>query len=192
MEKQKRCPKGYIWCPVTKKCKTKEEMAGKQQGRRIGRGQGQGPIGMPYKEAEELVDEILIGTPSSIRFMREVDNILDEVENELDNVPDQDIQDLYDDVSDELSKDEKQKQHKKHEEMETPEHERAEHEGEPSVEESMKNAVQLLVKEEDYREFFKGMLKKWNISSPSDLDGDKKKEFFNVVDKEWKAKKETD
>jgi hypothetical protein len=40
--------------------------------------------------------------------------------------------------------------------------------------------------------FFKSMLTKWNIKSPSDLDDKKKKEFFNAVDKAWKAKKETD
>jgi hypothetical protein len=49
-----------------------------------------------------------------------------------------------------------------------------------------------LIKEEDYREFFKGMLSKWNIKSPTELSDDKKKEFFDQVDKGWKGKKETD
>jgi hypothetical protein len=175
--KRKRCPNGYRWCPITKKCilNTEEDPRGK--GRRLARGQGEGPIGTPYKEASDLVDMILDNNYSSSKDIAEVDRILDEVENQLDNVPDQDIESLHDDVVDELSKDDTQKE---------------EGQEETSVEESMKNAVRLLISEEEYRDFFKDMLRKWNITSPSDLEGDKKKEFFNVVDKEWKAKKEAD
>ena len=47
--------------------------------------------------------------------------------------------------------------------------------------------------EEDtkYAKFFSGALKKFGVSSPAEL-GDKKKEFYNYVDKNYQAKQETD
>ena len=48
------------------------------------------------------------------------------------------------------------------------------------------------IKEGDYEAFFQAAMKKFGISSPDELDDDKKKEFFNYVDKNYKAKKETD
>ena len=33
-------------------------------------------------------------------------------------------------------------------------------------------------KQKEYRKFFDGMLKKYGVKSPSELSGDKKKEFF--------------
>lgn len=44
----------------------------------------------------------------------------------------------------------------------------------------------------EYKEFFQKMLKKFGVSSPAELKGDKKKEFFDAVDKGYKAKNETD
>jgi len=176
----KQCEKGLEWCPITKKC-IPEQADGKGKGRRMGRGQGKGPIGQPYKEATELVDTILTGDYSTYKILGEVDTILDEVENQIDTVPDQDIDQLQADVIDELSKD-----------SSDVEEEKAEEYKENTIEENMKQSVQLLVTEEDYRTFFKSMLKKYNINSPSDLDDAKKKEFFNVVDRSWKAKKESD
>ena len=41
---------------------------------------------------------------------------------------------------------------------------------------------------EDYEKFFKAALKKFGVSSPDEL-GDKKKEFFNYVDKNWTGEK---
>lgn len=46
--------------------------------------------------------------------------------------------------------------------------------------------------EMSYDEFFKSKLKEYGVSSPDELDDDKKKEFFNMIDKEWKGKKESD
>lgn len=46
--------------------------------------------------------------------------------------------------------------------------------------------------EETYEEFFAKKLKEAGVSSPAELDDDKKKEFFNMIDKEWKGKKESD
>ncbi|MDB4403016.1 hypothetical protein N9159_00085 [bacterium] len=39
----------------------------------------------------------------------------------------------------------------------------------------------------DYQKFFSSALKKFGVNSPADLDNDKKKEFFNYVDKNYKA-----
>jgi hypothetical protein len=43
---------------------------------------------------------------------------------------------------------------------------------------------------EEYKKFFASALKKFGVKSPTDLDDDKKREFFNYVDKNWKAKDE--
>jgi hypothetical protein len=40
---------------------------------------------------------------------------------------------------------------------------------------------------EAYQKFFKKALKKFGVSSPDELEGDKKKEFFDYVDKNWKG-----
>ena len=66
--------------------------------------------------------------------------------------------------------------------------------------EELKNNTNLLekkkeeVEEEDteYQKFFKKALKKFGAESPDELEGEKKKEFFDYVDKNWKADKETD
>ena len=42
-----------------------------------------------------------------------------------------------------------------------------------------------------YAKFFRGALKKFGVDSPAEL-GDKKKEFFNYVDKNYSAENETD
>ena len=41
-----------------------------------------------------------------------------------------------------------------------------------------------------YRAYFAKKLAQFGVKSPADLQGDKKKEFFNAVDKGWKAKNE--
>ena len=47
--------------------------------------------------------------------------------------------------------------------------------------------------EKDYDAFFQKAMKKFGISSPADLKTDeKKKEFFNYIDKNYKADKEED
>ena len=44
----------------------------------------------------------------------------------------------------------------------------------------------------DYEAFFKAALKKFKVSEPDELEGKKEKEFYDYIDKNWKAKKETD
>tara|TARA_R110000744_G_scaffold326426_1_gene432206 strand:+ start:311 stop:913 length:603 start_codon:yes stop_codon:yes gene_type:complete len=50
------------------------------------------------------------------------------------------------------------------------------------------------IDEEDseYQKFFRSALNKFGVDSPADLDGDKEKEFYNHVDKNYKAKDEED
>tara|TARA_B100000953_G_scaffold9994_1_gene8878 strand:- start:2702 stop:4423 length:1722 start_codon:yes stop_codon:yes gene_type:complete len=40
---------------------------------------------------------------------------------------------------------------------------------------------------EAYQKFFNSLLKKFGVDSPSELSGDKKKKFFNAVDKGWEG-----
>ena len=47
-------------------------------------------------------------------------------------------------------------------------------------------------KQKKYQAFFQKALKKFGVKSPDELKGDKKKEFFDYVDKNYEADKETD
>ncbi len=42
-------------------------------------------------------------------------------------------------------------------------------------------------KQKKYQAFFKKALKKFGVKSPAELEGDKKKEFFDYVDKNYKS-----
>ena len=66
-------------------------------------------------------------------------------------------------------------------------------EGDPSAEDAEEVGIKGHdIDEGDYQAFFQGAMKKFGISSPDELDDEKKKDFFNYVDKNYKAKKETD
>lgn len=59
--------------------------------------------------------------------------------------------------------------------------------------ESFNNEFYKAMSEEDkneYQKFFQSALKKFGVSSPAELEGDKKKEFFDYVDKNWKGDNE--
>lgn len=43
---------------------------------------------------------------------------------------------------------------------------------------------------EAYKKYFQSMLAKWGVKSPAELSDEKKKAFFNAVDKGWKGEKE--
>jgi len=45
---------------------------------------------------------------------------------------------------------------------------------------------------EAYQKFFNAALKKYGVSSPDELDDEKKKDFFNYVDKNWQGDNEND
>ena len=45
---------------------------------------------------------------------------------------------------------------------------------------------------EEYQKFFRGALKKFGVSEPDKLPDEKKKEFYDYIDANWAADKETD
>ena len=51
---------------------------------------------------------------------------------------------------------------------------------------------ELSAKQKKYQAFFNKALKKFGVKSPDELEGDKKKEFFDYVDKNYEADKESD
>jgi len=80
--------------------------------------------------------------------------------NDLNNVPNQNAEELFKSLYDELS--------------------------EAQI---WKTIAEMRINE-NYKKYFKLMLKKHGYTSPADIPDDKKKEFFNAVDKGWKAVKE--
>ena len=57
----------------------------------------------------------------------------------------------------------------------------------------MDEAERMMFREEDdYKAFFKKAMKKFNVSDIEDMNDEEKKDFFNYVDRNYKAKKETD
>lgn len=55
-----------------------------------------------------------------------------------------------------------------------------------------KKKTKMQEDKERYQKFFKAALKKFGVSSPGELEGEKKKEFFNYVDKNYEADNEED
>jgi hypothetical protein len=41
--------------------------------------------------------------------------------------------------------------------------------------------------QEEYKKFFDKKLKKYGVKSPAELDDEKKKKFFDEIEKEWKG-----
>ena len=60
------------------------------------------------------------------------------------------------------------------------------------VKAGLKNVKGADMNEGEYEAFFQKAMKKFGISSPDELDDDKKKKFFNYVDKNYSAKNEKD
>jgi|TARA_B100000131_G_C18042433_1_gene583025 hypothetical protein len=57
----------------------------------------------------------------------------------------------------------------------------------------MNEADRMMFREEDdYKAFFQKAMKKFNVSDIGDMSDEDKKDFFNYVDRNYKAKKETD
>lgn len=230
------CPKGFVWCPNTKKCIPAEQQRSGGRGRGMGRGQGKGPMGVPTREesAEELLDLIFdegfeIYSKTKV-VEKKIDMLLDaskeqgvdygkgnisttgrpydhpkkmkvvadieecggplaaeegedgfvgskydddapakeeeprKLQNKINTVPNQDASSLYGDIRDEL--------------------------GESALL-SLKAIAEMRL-DEDYKAFFRSLLNKHGYDSPADIPPQKRKEFYNAVDKGWKAKKETD
>lgn len=60
----------------------------------------------------------------------------------------------------------------------------------PRDNEKIYEAYLNAISEETYKEFFTKMLKKYGVDEPDKLPDDKKKQFYDEVDKKWKGKKE--
>ena len=45
---------------------------------------------------------------------------------------------------------------------------------------------------DEYQKFFRAALKKYGVSEPDELDDDKKKDFYNYIDANWKGDNEND
>ena len=59
--------------------------------------------------------------------------------------------------------------------------------------EDMDEAERMMFREEDdYKAFFKKAMKKFNVSNVADMSDEDKKDFFNYVDRNYKAKNEKD
>jgi len=146
------------------------------------------------KEATDLVDTVF-DDPAEFKSANRVneanemvDNLLDdcgkdhsvkEVENKIENAPTEDPEEEADRVRDDIAG----------EDEVTPGGE------DESAIEGAVNAIDNMLKLNEataYQKFFQARLKKWGVSSPAQLPADKKKQFFNMIDKEWKGKKEAD
>ena len=46
--------------------------------------------------------------------------------------------------------------------------------------------------DKEYEQYFKAMLKKYGVKDPSELDKNKRKKFFDEIDKNVKSDRETD
>lgn len=56
----------------------------------------------------------------------------------------------------------------------------------------IKKIDNFLSEESEYQKWFAKKLKEAGVKSPNELSAEKKKAFFNMIDKQWKGKKEED
>ena len=202
---EQKCYKGFRWCPITHKCVPDDDS--KMKGRKQGRGQGSGPIGKPYKETFEILDK-----------KKEVENKLEKllglIKYEKDNKDDEELGtatistsrpydhpikarmnvdiDESDDISGILPGEDEYDEYDDGEANDIP-HAPNQHGGTmySQIIKQMSEYHSLTEdKKSDYKEYFNNMLKQFGVSSPSELDDSKKKDFFNKVDAGWKAKNE--
>ena len=140
------------------------------------------------RETEDWFDKVTVN-----RNMKELTNLsknFDKLSEEASSVQ-QRLEALYEDMGNVLSRyydlNETHTYGHESDDIETPELETGE---ENPYQEPIEDDE---ITEEDtkYAKFFKGALKKFGVSSPAEL-GDKKKEFFNYVDKNYSAENETD
>lgn len=204
--KEDTCPEGTAWCPIKKKCIPTEDQKSQGKGKGKGFGQGKGPVGVPKREditmdkVDKMVDEVFDGGFAQFGKMRQVEKQVDKLidliviecggplmsedeedgfegseydddapakeddsrklANDINTVPNQNAGNLLKSVHDELS--------------------------EAAI---WKTIAEMRINE-NYKKYFKLMLKKHGYNSPADIPDDKKKEFFNAVDKGWKGVKE--
>ncbi len=140
------------------------------------------------RETEDWFDKVTVN-----RNMKELTNLsknFDKLSEEASSVQ-QRIEALYEDMGNVLSR------YYELNEVHTDGHESDDIET-PEIETGEENPYQEPIADDElteedtkYAKFFKGALKKFGVSTPTEL-GDKKKEFFNYVDKNYSAENETD
>jgi len=164
---------------------------GQQKGKGQARGQGEGPMGTPkkegkimnkVKEATKLVDTVF-DNPSEFKIINRVneanklvDNILEncgkdhsveEVENQLQNAPDENPEEEADKLRNDIG-------------------------GEDEAVEGATEMIDMYIQREAmnaYQKFVQSKLKAAGVKSPAQMDPAKRKAFFSNLSKEWKAKK---
>jgi hypothetical protein len=60
----------------------------------------------------------------------------------------------------------------------------------PALLNSIRRQLSEMKNNDAYKKYFKAALKRYGYNSPADIPADKKKQFFNAVDKGWKASHE--
>jgi hypothetical protein len=123
------------------------------------------------READEMVDVILDNCGK--------DHSVEEVENQLQNAPTDDPGEEEDRLKADIGGED---------EVTPGGEDESEIEGAVNVFDNMLKLNEATA----YQKFFQAKLKSMGVNSPAALPTDKKKAFFNAVDKEWKAKKESD
>ena len=69
---------------------------------------------------------------------------------------------------------------------------KAEDVDEEEIEDDKEKADEQSEKQKKYQKFFNAALKKFGVKSPAELEGEKKKEFFDYVDKNYEGDNEAD
>ncbi len=69
---------------------------------------------------------------------------------------------------------------------------KAEDVDEEEIEDDKEEADEQSEKQKKYQKFFNAALKKFGVKSPAELEGEKKKEFFDYVDKNYEGDNEAD
>ena len=140
------------------------------------------------RETEDWFDKVTVN-----RNMKELTNLsknFDKLSEEASSVQ-QRLEALYEDMGNVLSRyydlNETHTYGHESDDIETPELETGE---ENPYQEPIEDD-EITEQDTKYAKFFRGALKKFGVDSPAEL-GDKKKEFFNYVDKNYSAENETD
>jgi len=160
-KEEKQCPPGQHWCTKTLKCIP------------VGSGDGQGPRRKrpreekePQNERREVVKEPPVETGGDIELEKiktakeAVDMILNTIREKENEL-------------DSVPKEEPE------EEMSSLKRDLGE----------ALNKMSKAINESKYKAYFQSMLKKFGVTSPSQLKGDQKKKFFDAIERGWTGEK---
>jgi len=162
--KEQACPEGQAWCPIHKKCIPEDQRPGR--GKHFGKGKG--PIGNPKQEQkiDDLVDEVFEEGFDKLKQMitleKQVDDILDKVgpRDEKSVVKVRVSPTMQGGIDVRIAESE------------------------------ILDILQNLKEDNNYKVYFKSKLLRSGYKSIKDMPDDVKKNFFNSVDKGWKAQNE--